>query len=184
MNLLKNRFRVPAVAFPGQRPAPRVEGVVNDEAGPQKRLVVADVGAEAEGDGEQPRRLGRAIEGIRVPRPNDPGEFLQSRSCNRYLFSNASKLQSGPSWVSSTPGTSKGTAPCSRVARRTSAVGTYRVWASGSMKRRISQGQAMRSILRRSRVTHFTGRLLMAADRTGMRQHHCRLYYWLIESST
>src|SRR5258706_2852676 len=76
---------------------------------------------------------------------------------------NASKLQRGPSWDSSTPSTLNGTAPVSLATRPTSSGDTNRNSASLSMKRSISQGHAIRSILGRSRVTHF---ILTSSERS------------------
>src|SRR5882762_2316643 len=96
---------------------------------------------------------------------------------------NASKLQRGPSWDSSTPSTSNGMAPVSRATRATSSGDTNRNSASLSMKRSISQGHAIRSILGRSRVTHFilTSRessyALLAKERVQVVQHRGSAFY-------
>jgi hypothetical protein len=58
-----------------------------------------------------------------------------------------------PRWLQNTPSTSNGVAPKRSATACTSEGVTNRNTARGSMKRRISQGQAMRSILGRSRVT-------------------------------
>src|SRR6266404_6151883 len=96
---------------------------------------------------------------------------------------NASKLQRGPSWDSSTPSTSNGTAPISRATRDTSSGDTNRNSASLSMKRSISQGHAIRSILGRSRVTHFIPTsserscALLAKERVQIVQHRGSAFY-------
>src|SRR5579859_5449512 len=58
-------------------------------------------------------------------------------------------------WVYLAPGASKLVAPSCSAYSRTSSRGTYTICASGSMNLRISHGQAMRSVLGCSRVTHF-----------------------------
>src|SRR6266478_4841237 len=96
---------------------------------------------------------------------------------------NASKLQRGPSWDSSTPSTSNGMAPVSRATRATSPGATNRNSASLSMKRSISQGHAIRSILGRSRVTHFIltsserSCALLAKERVQVVQHRGSAFY-------
>ena len=57
--------------------------------------------------------------------------------------------------VSSAPATSNGIAPVSAATRCTASADTNKNSGASSMKRATSQGQAMRSILGRSRVTHF-----------------------------
>ena len=52
---------------------------------------------------------------------------------------------------------SYGIAPAVRPISNTCSVGANKNWASGSTKRRISQGHAMRSIVGRSRVIHECG---------------------------
>src|SRR5215472_9072384 len=70
-----------------------------------------------------------------------------------YSLRKASKLHSSPSCENgSASGMSYAVALVSAATVKTRSVGTNRNRASGSMKRRISQGQAMRSILGRSRV--------------------------------
>src|SRR5665647_1182120 len=58
-------------------------------------------------------------------------------------------------WVYRAPGTSKECPPSCSAADRTWSAGTYMISASGSINRRISHGQAIRSVLGRARVTHF-----------------------------
>src|SRR4051794_16672897 len=66
-----------------------------------------------------------------------------------------SNEQSSPSCANgSAPGMSYGVAPVSSATEKTCSVGTYRNSAFDSIKRRINQGQAIRSIFGRSRVTH------------------------------
>src|SRR2546430_1328508 len=86
--------------------------------------------------------------------------FANPASSRWYFSRNASKLQSGPAWLSSTRGMSKGTAPSRWATASTCEAGTYRISASESMNRLISHGQASRSIFGRSRVTHFMTSLL------------------------
>jgi hypothetical protein len=69
-----------------------------------------------------------------------------------------SNEQRGPSCEISTPSMSNGIAPVSRATAGTSGGSTNRKRASASMNRRISQGQATRSIFGRRRVTHRLGR--------------------------
>src|ERR1041385_3307393 len=82
--------------------------------------------------------------------------FSSAGSSRWYLARKASKLQRGPSWLSSTPSTSKGMASSSAASLRTSFGAAKRNTGSLSMKRAMSQGQAMRSTLGCSRVIHFT----------------------------
>ena len=64
-----------------------------------------------------------------------------------------SKVQSSPRWLQNTPSMSKGVASNRSATPSTSAGATNRNTARGSTKRRISQGQAMRSTFGRARVT-------------------------------
>ena len=64
-----------------------------------------------------------------------------------------SKVQSSPRWLQNTFSISNGTALKRSPTATTSEGATNRNTAFGSMKRRISQGQAMRSIFGRARVT-------------------------------
>ena len=64
-----------------------------------------------------------------------------------------SKVQVSPRWLQNTSSTSNGAASNRSATAATSAGATNRNTASGSTKRRISHGQAMRSILGRARVT-------------------------------
>jgi hypothetical protein len=64
-----------------------------------------------------------------------------------------SNVQVSPRWLQNTPSTSKGVAAYRSATPSTSAGATNRNTARGSMKRRISHGQAMRSTLGRARVT-------------------------------
>src|ERR1700690_1802439 len=69
----------------------------------------------------------------------------------------ASKVQRSPRWFSLISGkrlASKGVAPSRRAASTSWLSGTNRNSASGSMKRRISQGQATRSTFTFCRVIH------------------------------
>jgi hypothetical protein len=68
-------------------------------------------------------------------------------------FSITSNVQSSPRWLQNTCSTSKGVAPKPSATLDTSADATNRNTALGSTKRRISQGQAIRSIFGRDRVT-------------------------------
>jgi len=63
-------------------------------------------------------------------------------------------VQNSPLWLHATPSISKGVASNFSATSSTSLDATNRNCARGSTKRRISQGQAMRSIFGRWRVTH------------------------------
>src|SRR5262245_13760323 len=76
---------------------------------------------------------------------------------NPYLSIRLSNEHRPPTCPNSTPGTSYGAAPSRSAVAITSSAGTNRNSASGSMNRRISQGQATRSTLASPRVTHFIG---------------------------
>ena len=75
-----------------------------------------------------------------------------------------SKVQSSPRWLQNTFSMSKGAASKRSPTATTSDGATNRNTALGSTKRRISQGQAMRSTLGRARVTQ-TVRPLRVARR-------------------
>src|SRR6478752_2938882 len=66
-------------------------------------------------------------------------------------------------WVYVAPGASKLLAPSRAAYASTSSRGTYTISASGSMNVRISQGQAIRSVLGCSRVTHLMASVLHQA---------------------
>src|SRR2546429_9099009 len=83
-----------------------------------------------------------------------------SFSSSLYLRTIASKLHSSPWCPSSASGMSYGVAPSRSATDSTWSLGAYKNSALGSTKRLISQGQAMRSTLGRSRVTHFIVGLL------------------------
>src|SRR5262249_39546800 len=74
------------------------------------------------------------------------------RLCLSMMLSNE---QRPSTWPNSTPLTSNGMAPSRPATSSTSLFGTKRNSAFGSTNRRINQGQAMRSTLASSRVTHF-----------------------------
>ena len=78
-----------------------------------------------------------------------------------------SKVQRSPSWLNSTSLMSNGTPPLSRATFTTSVGSTNRMRACGSRKRRISHGQAMRSIFGRRRVTQTLGPLRREAIELG-----------------
>src|SRR5688572_30687442 len=78
-----------------------------------------------------------------------------------------SKVQLPAPCESAAPGTSNGVAPSCRAVARTRSLGTNTNSAVRSMKRLTSQGQATRSILGRSRVTHFMLRLPLTDERDG-----------------
>ena len=81
-----------------------------------------------------------------------------------------SKVHVSPRWLQNTPSMSNGVALKRSATAGTSEGATNRKTASGSMKRRISHGQAMRSTFGRARVTHtvrpccVAGRQLVRAD--------------------
>src|SRR5215217_1747912 len=72
-------LRRPAVRLTSKLTAPAVERVVEDEAVPQHLVVVVEARAQAERDGEQPRRLRCQVEPLGVRTPNDPGELVKRR---------------------------------------------------------------------------------------------------------
>src|SRR5262249_49319050 len=78
-------------------------------------------------------------------------------SSSLYFLRIASNVHRFPSWPSSTPFTSKGTAPIRSASVKTSAAGTKKNSACGSTNFLINQGQATRSTVTRSRVIHFMG---------------------------
>ena len=110
--------------------APGVERVVDEHAVLEHFVAILVKARQAERDREQPGGLRREIETVRICAAHDDRELPQCR-----IFLQAEEFQEGIE------------------AAFLAGVGTYRNSASGSMKRRISHGQAMRSIFGRSRVT-------------------------------
>src|SRR5215207_8623357 len=70
-------LRRPAVRLTSKLTAPAVERVVEDEAVPQHLMVVLEARAQAERDGEQPRRLRRQVEPLGVRAADDAGELVE-----------------------------------------------------------------------------------------------------------
>ena len=112
-------------------------------------------------DRVQACRLRRQIEPRCVGPAHDAGELLQGRVVQAIFRQEGVEAAQLADMAHLDPGDviRRGAGLLRRPASR-SAAGTYRNSASRSMKRWISQGQAMRSIFGRSRVTHFMMRLL------------------------
>src|SRR5688500_18175628 len=67
----------PAVGLALQLAAPAVQRAVAHEAVPQLLVVVLEARAQAERDGEEPRRLRRQVEPLGVRTPDDAGELVE-----------------------------------------------------------------------------------------------------------
>ena len=146
--------RRPVVRFAGSVARPAIESVVEPHRGVELREVVAIHARKAERGGEQAGGLRRQIRAVRY-RP--PRTIVASRAsasaCRPNSSSITSKVQASPRWLQNTPSMSNGVAPNCSATAATSDGATNRNTAAGSTKRRISQGQAMRSIFGRVRVT-------------------------------
>ena len=138
----------------GRVAAPAIEGVVERHGRFQLREIVPVHAGIAERRGEQAFRLRREVGAGRVGAAHDLGELQAGARTSRPNSSIiVSKVQVSPRWLQNTPSMSKGVALKRSATAVTSDGWTKRNTAFGSMKRRISQGQAMRSTLGRVRVT-------------------------------
>ena len=161
--------RRPVVGLGRGVAAPGVERVVDHHAVLELLEVVGVHARQAERHApaaRPPAARGRAARCRR--RARSPRAAAAPGRRGRTPSTKASKLQCSPRWVQNRrPSTSKGMAPKrSRDRRAPRPAATNRNSASGSMKRRISHGQAMRSIFGRSRVTQT---VRPAASRGGRR---------------
>ena len=98
---------------------------------------------------------GRAVS---APLTISASRIREGSPSNPNNWSMVSNEQRSPTWLSSTSLMSNGTPPLSRATLFTWSGSTNRMRACGSRKRRISHGQAMRSIFGRRRVTQTLGR--------------------------
>ena len=145
---------MPGVGLVRRVAAPAIERVVERHARPRagqgRRHTCAT--------GRATRRAARPLAALRSMRPvSAPRTMAARRSSGSVLRPNSStmtsKVQRSPRWLQTTPSTSNGVAPNRSATPSTSAGATNRNTALGSTKRRISQGQAMRSTFGRERVT-------------------------------
>ena len=140
----------------GRVPAPSVQRVVQGQARVELLQIVRVHARQAERHRQQTRRLGDEIEAIGVRAPDDqrqPRERLDAcpartprpsrRRCIVRRDGSIRRLRCRTEWR---PSVRRPPAPL-----RSARTG---ICAAGSTKRRISQGQAMRSTLGRARVTH------------------------------
>src|SRR5258707_815760 len=109
---------------------------------------------------ERPREAASkpAASGERSRRPVSAARTIVAGRCRGGVDSPnssiiTSKVHSSPRWLQNTFSTSNGVASNRSATAWTSAAATNRKTAPGSMNRRISHGQAMRSIFGRDRVT-------------------------------
>ena len=65
---------MPAVVLAAKGAAPGVQRVIHGEGGLEKLVVIGDVGAETEGNGEEPCSRCRPIQRVGVGRADDLGE--------------------------------------------------------------------------------------------------------------
>ncbi len=123
-------------------------------------MVVVAVSADnPERDGVQPRGFRREVRPRRVGAAHDEREPRQRRiALEPEHPSMVSKRAARALMLSSTPSMSNGTPPVSSRDRRHFRRIDVKNSRVGSMKRRISHGQATRSIFGRRRVTHRLGR--------------------------
>ena len=158
--------------------APAIEGVVQQYPGFELLQVIRIHAGKSKRGREQPGSFGessrRAVSAPRtmvarrrrgeVPNPNSP--------------TMVSKVQVSPRWLQKTFSMSNGAPPKRSATSMTSDGATNRNRAQGSMKRRISQGQAIRSIFGRARVTHTvlpeasTGGILAKGTKGGLACRH------------
>src|SRR5207302_7534532 len=136
-------------------PAVGVERVVDGQLSSQILVVVADDLAEARGDRVEPPRLAGQLARARVGTPDDLGERVErgvvepvdgEERVEGAAVAVVPELDAGHVVG---PGASR------RATSRTWSAGTNRNVGSGSMNRRMSHGQAIRSTRAFSRVTHF-----------------------------
>ena len=158
--------------------APAIEGVVQQHPGSScsrsseyMRESPSEAASNPGASGESSRRavsaprtmVARRSRG-EVPNPNSP--------------TMVSKVQVSPRWLQKTFSMSNGAPPKRSATSMTSDGATNRNRAQGSMKRRISQGQAIRSIFGRARVTHTvlpeasTGGILAKGTKGGLACRH------------
>ena len=138
----------------GRVAAPAIERIVEQHPGLKLLQIVVDTCAKARASGEQTGRLRREIEPRGVGGAHDRREALQ-RLASRARIPRPSRRTCTVrrDGSRSTSSMSNGVALNRSATACTSAAATNRNTAPGSTKRRISQGQAMRSILGRARVT-------------------------------
>src|SRR5258707_10494418 len=145
--------RRPVMGFAGGIPAPAIERVVKRDAGLELLEIVVIDPRQAQRRRQQPGRFGRqtsrAVSAART--------IVASRSNGGVARPNSSTItsnvQSSPRWLQNTFSISKGTALKRSPTATTSAGATNRNTAFGSTNLLISQGQAIRSIFGRARVT-------------------------------
>ena len=146
--------RRPVVGLVGGVAAPAVEGVVEAacrlRAGRGRRHTCAR-GRARRRAGRPPRARDRAAPYRRRARWSPAGAAARSARPNSSTIE--SKVHRSPRWLQNTPSMSNGVAPKRSATACTSDGATNRKTAAGSTKRRISHGQAMRSIFGRERVT-------------------------------
>ena len=129
--------------------------LVEHHAGFELSQVIGIHAGQAERGGEQTRRFGRKVEPGGVGAAHDGGQSRSGSVASPNSSTMMSKVQSSPRWLQKmpSPSMSNGVAPKRSATPVTSDGATNRKTAFGSTKRRMSHGQAMRSILGRDRVT-------------------------------
>ncbi len=138
--------------------APRVQGVVQRELGGKDGVVVGVDETEALGDGLEPPRLGHRIEvGRDIGAVDDLRQPGQRRVTLEQPVLLDDRLEAAASVAMSELGALgvERSGPSRSATASTSLADTKINSASGSMYLRMSHGQAARSTLTCSRVTHF-----------------------------
>ena len=134
--------------------APAIERIVERHPGFELLEIVGIHARQAERRREQAGRFGRRDRGGRYRRRARSPRAARARASARPNSSIiTSKVQGSPRWLQNTPSMSNGAPPNCSATPSTSDGATNRNSAAGSTKRRISHGQAMRSIFGRARVT-------------------------------
>ena len=136
---------------------------------PQHLVVVLEARAQAQRDGEQPRRLRRQVEPLGVRAADDRGELVERRIVEPVL--REERIEAAPlaDVRELDPRHVVGDGAGLLGDRAHPLGGTNRNSGSLSMKRAISHGQAMRSMTGRARVTHFMSTLPRSAGRAPTR---------------
>lgn len=86
---------MPAVALAAKGAAPGVQRVIQGEGGFKKLVVIGDVGAETEGNGEEPCGRCGPIQGVGVGRADDLGESRERCVLEMIFFEEPIKAAQG-----------------------------------------------------------------------------------------
>jgi hypothetical protein len=159
---------------------PGIERVVHEEPVAEHLVIVRDRRGKAERNGIEPSALRRKIESRGVSAPDDQRQALQAEIGQLVFGDKGIEAAPLPDMAQLHIRNVVGIAPVACATDCTRSDGTYRNSASGSMNRKISHGQAIRSILGRSRVIHFIGARSLDKGASG----ECQLYNDAVVLST